>query len=419
MSTKAGKVYSQDKSPLLLKELIVDAGIKQIELALAGGVKKPTINVVLNRFPYIPETFKDFKKNIENFIKGHERAMAWLRERNLEVSAIWNQGTKDLVGVSPAGSSERRSKALKGKSKGGAMIPGDPNQITVNTEVEMLTQEATVVFKLKGNPFINDVRTNKDIYMSDEHRYIQTAMLDASRNSGFLAVIGEVGSGKSTMRRKVIEELQQDGNTLVIYPQIIDKTRLSAASICDAIIMDLSEEKPKMKLEAKTRQVTRLLLDRRKAGYNAVLIIEEAQDLTTTVLKYLKRFHEIEDNYQKLLGIVLIGQTELNNMLSESTHSEMREVIRRIQKAEIKGLNGNIEKYLKLKFHRVGGDIHKIFAPGAIKALGERLTDKDNASGRKISYAHPLVVNNYAAKAMNEAAELGEKLVTVEIMNSI
>ena len=182
--------------------------------------------------------------------------------------------------------------------------------------VEMISQEALKHFRVFRNPFIDDVQKDADIYMSEEHRYIEAAMLDAARHGGFLAVIGEVGSGKSVMRRKVVEQLKRDGDTLVIYPQMIDKTRLTAGSLCDAIIQDISNEKCRVKLEDKTRQVQRLLVDRAKSGYRHVLIVEEAHDLKVQTLKYLKRFYELEDGYRKLLGIILIGQTELKEHLT-------------------------------------------------------------------------------------------------------
>ena len=199
----------------------------------------------------------------------------------------------------------------------------------------MIGQDVLKHFKLFRNPVIDDIQKDADIYLSDEHRYIEATMLDAARHGGFIAVIGEVGSGKSVMRRKVVEQLKRDGDTLVIYPQMIDKTRLTAGSICDAIIQDVSSEKCRAKLEDKTRQVQRLLLDRAKSGYHACLIIEEAHDLSVNTLKYLKRFYELEDGYRKLLGIILIGQTELKHMFNESTNVDMREVIRRVDRKSV------------------------------------------------------------------------------------
>ncbi len=282
----------------------------------------------------------------------------------------------------------------------------------------MLTEGARKQFKLFRHPFIDDILKDSDIFMSDEHRYIEAAMLDAARHGGFLAVIGEVGSGKSVMRRKVIEQLKRDADVLVIYPQIIDKQRVTASSICDAIIMDISNEKPKMKLEAKSRQVQRLLVDRSKNGYRHVLIIEEAHDLSIPVLKYLKRFHELEDGYKKLLGIIMVAQPELKNIFEESQNVDMREVIQRVQVAEIRGLNGSLKGYLKVKFERLNVKPESIFSDDAYEMLTRRMTSEDD-NRRRISLAHPLRVNDMVIKAINLAHEMGEDRVTADVIAAL
>jgi type II secretory pathway predicted ATPase ExeA len=399
--------------PIVLKDLALDCDITQGALAEVGEVSRPTINLVLNK-SYAPDKVgKDLKKKIEEYIAAHLAGLRWLADREMTVPDIWRQ-TDPGRRRQPAGQGRRKAET----QAIAAAIPGDPESVDMTKEVEMVSQEALKHFKVFRNPFIDDIQKEGDIYMSDEHRYIQMAMLDAAHHGGFLAVIGECGSGKSVMRRKVVGELKKDGDVRVIFPQIIDKTRMNAAAICDAIIMDLSEEKPKNKLEHKTRQVLQLLLERSKEGYRSVLIIEEAHDLSVPTLKYLKRFYELEDGFRKLLGIILIGQIELFRLLDEGTHIEMREVIRRIQIAEIKGLNGNIRDYLTLKFRRIGSKVDEIFTDDAIKALSARMTKEDRHQ-RKLSHAYPLVVNNYAARAMNMAYEMGEEKVTAEVVEKI
>jgi type II secretory pathway predicted ATPase ExeA len=131
------------------------------------------------------------------------------------------------------------------------------------------------------------------------------------------------------------------------------------------------------------------------------------------------RFYEFEDGYTKLLGIILIGQPELKDKLDEGDHPDMREVIRRIQIAEIRGLNGNIKDYLTLKFKRVGAKAEDVFTDEAIASLSKRLTDRDGRTGKTISHAYPGLVNNYAAKAMNLACQMGCEKVTEEVVMEI
>ncbi len=408
------KAYQMPEKSIILKELILRCGINQTAISEAADVSRPLLNLTLNR-GYIPTTSKDFQKKIESYISRNQKAMHWLIERGLQVSDIW-QPTDALIKKhsQPAGSGAKVAAGLKRQ----AFVQGDPTRIVIHWEVEMITAEAMKHYKVFRNPFIDDIQKDSDIYMSEEHRYIEAAMLDCARHGGFLAVIGEVGSGKSVMRRKVVEQLRKDGDVLIIYPQIIDKTRLNASSICDAIIMDISSDKPKIKLEQKTRQCQKLLLERSKQNFRSCLMIEEAHDLNINTLKYLKRFYEMEDGYRKLLGIILIGQTELKHSFNEAQHVDLREVIRRVQIAEIAGLNGHIKEYLNLKFKRVGAEMDKIFDAGAVTALAKRLTTSDRQN-KKISHAYPLLVNNYAAKAMNMACEMGETRVTEDVVMAI
>lgn len=418
----ASKAYNLAFTPILLKGLVVECDISQadlqqaVEAQVGRKVSRPTINLCLNR-GYIPGTIKGFVAAVEQVIDHHPQGRDWLLARQLKVADIWRPLGEDRRLAMPVGHG-RRNRSGRQRIRS-AMVPGDPEQITINREVEMITQEAMRHFKLFRTPFVDDINNDSDVYMSDEHRYIEAAMLDAARHSGFLAVIGEVGSGKSVMRRKVVQQLKRDGDTLVIYPQIIDKKKSTAASICDAIIQDVSNEKCKVNLESKTRQVQRLLLDRAKSGYRACLIMEEGHDLNVNTLKYLKRFYELEDGYKKLLGIILLGQTELKHMFNESQNVDMREVIRRVQVAEIRGLNGHLREYLAVKFKRVGREVTEIFADDAYEALSKRLTSASRDGKGKVSHAYPLSVNNHVARALNLAHEMGEEKVTAEVIEAI
>ncbi len=281
----------------------------------------------------------------------------------------------------------------------------------------MLYPDTKKHFKVFRDPFIDDISSEADIYFSNEHVFAKQVMMDAARNGGFVAVIGEVGSGKSVVRRAVIEELKRDSKVLVIYPQMPDKKKLTAGSICDAIIYDVSTEKPLVRLEAKARQILRLLTDRSRAGKRHVLIIEEAHDLNINTLKYLKRFYEFEDGFRKLLGIILVGQLELKTGMDEQRAHEAREVIMRCQIATIKPLDKEIEAYLAMKFKRVGKSLDEVFAPGALEAMRRKMIDNDG--GKKTSHIYPLMINNLTAKAMNLAAETGEPKVTAEVVEQV
>jgi len=283
----------------------------------------------------------------------------------------------------------------------------------------MLSPAAREHFHLAAHPFIDDVRSAADVYVSKDQRYVRESMYYSAKHSGLLAVVGESGAGKSTLRRDLIERIRRDGDKItVIQPKTVDKKRLTTAHICDAIIYDLSTEQPRQSLEAKGRQVERILTASAAASNLHVLIIEEAHDLTTPMLKYLKRFWELEDGFRKLLGIVLIAQPELLELLNEQKNPELREFIRRCEIAKLKSLNGNLEEYLALKFKRVGAALGDIFEADAFDAIRARLTRR-RLNGESESHLYPLVVQNLVAKAMNTAVELGLPKVNAQLIGRL
>lgn len=285
----------------------------------------------------------------------------------------------------------------------------------------MLTMKAYQKFGLFQDPFNGDVTKADDVFLTDETRFIAEFLYQTAKVGGMVAMLGESGSGKTTIRRYAMDRIQSEGQKIkIIAPRSIDKARLTTSAICDAIIQDCSAEKPRRTIEAKSRQVERILTNSSRAGYNHVLMIEEAHDLSIPTLKYLKRFWELEDGFKKLLAIVLIGQVEMKAKLDESQNWEAREVIRRIEVLELKplGTGKEIAEYLDIKFKRLGKERAKIISDEGCEALTEKLR-KQTRRAVVYSVAYPLLINNWVRRAMNEAAELGVDVVDADVVNAL
>lgn len=347
-----------------------------------------------------------------------QRVGAFLATRGVpaeEIAEAWS-----AEGDAPdAGPPIDRPLLSVGRRERGASVPSDVDTFQL-PENEMLSPAARQHFKLPRNPFVDDVQGPQDVFLSADQRYIRESMFYAAKHGGFVAVIGESGSGKSTLRRDLIDRLKRDQESIVvIQPQCLDKTALTAAHISDAIVADLSTEVPKLSLEAKARQIHRILAGSARAGYTHVLVIEEAHDLSKATLKYLKRFWELEDGFRKLLGIILVGQPELADVLNEQKNPDAREVIRRCEIALLKPLNGNLEEYLTLKFGRVGAKLDDVFERDAYDAIRARLTRRRPNSQIVESNIYPLVVHNTVIKCMNLCAEIGLPKVAGELVGKV
>jgi len=382
--------------PILLRRILKENGIQQQALCRDLGINITTFAYTLRK-GYVPgvspEAQREYRCRIEKYLRDHgvEESV---------VGQMWQESFHTVIRRKPAACNPKFIETV---------------------EVEMINSETLRHFRIFRNPFIGDVQSKKDVYLSQEHRYVKEAMLDAAHNGGFVAVIGEVGSGKTIIRELVFEQLQRDDRVIIIFPQSFDKKRLTAYHIAEAIIRDISADgRSPSSQEKQAARVRQLLLERYKTGRRFVLVLEEAHDLMIHTLKYLKRFLEIKDGLSPVMGIILIAQPELEQRLDERRSYDIREVIRRCVTAKLAPFSAeDMKGYLALKFKRVGADLEKVFSKDGLDALADRLLIKDRYGKLVESRIYPLTVNNYTARGMNLAAEMGEARVSAEVVAAI
>lgn len=394
-------------APLYLKRVMFGAGISQADLHRAIRIPASTINGIINHNKWPARVDKDEIQTLT------EKTLRDWGVDESDISHVWDYDDDDSP-LTYADQLQMRRRQQINK-------PIERSTFT-NEELPenaMLTQQAKQHFKLFHDPFVNDIDCSEDVYMSTDQHYVKTAMYQTAKRGGFIAVVGESGAGKTTLRRDLLDKItREEPNIRVVFPRIIDKTNINASSICDAILADF-DVSPKRTLEAKARQIEKLLAESSRAGNSHTIIIEEAHDMPIQTIKYMKRFWELEDGFKKLISVILVGQPELKMKLNEHIHPEVREVSRRCEIIELRPLGINIEKYLDLKFKRLNRSLSDIFEPDAFEAMRERMSVHRGNSRVPEDMTFPLIVNNCVTSAMNSCVELGMEKINAELVREL
>lgn len=177
-------------------------------------------------------------------------------------------------------------------------------------------------YGLKTAPF--DITPNpRFLYHSTKHREAFNHLLYGIRErKGFVQLTGEVGAGKTTLCRALLEKLNGDYSTALILNPV-----LNADELMQAIATEYGlNVKGLTRLET-VAAISDYLLKQTLAGRETVLIVDEAQNLTEDLLEQVRLISNIETDDRKLLQIVLLGQPELRDRLNSHRLRQLRQRI--------------------------------------------------------------------------------------------
>ncbi|MBR9856915.1 MAG: AAA family ATPase [Gammaproteobacteria bacterium] len=162
------------------------------------------------------------------------------------------------------------------------------------------------------------------LYLSQQHREaLAHLQYGLSCNGGFVLLTGEVGTGKTTVCRSLLEQVPEHTDlAFILNPKCTAQELLSA--ICQELAIPLNEG---ANLKQLTDAIHHHLLDAHAQGRQTVLLIDEAQNLSTEVLEQIRLLTNLETNTHKLLQIILLGQPELADKLKQP---ELRQLSQRI-----------------------------------------------------------------------------------------
>jgi len=219
-------------------------------------------------------------------------------------------------------------------------------------------------FGLKENPF--NVNPDPRYLFLTPHTQEALACLTygIETRKGFILMTGEVGTGKTTLINKLLEWLHKER----VFTAFVFNPRLSVSQFFDFMMADFgiaceSHQKGQMLLK-----LNQWLLDRYRAGERAVLVVDEAQNLSPQMLEEIRLLTNLETSTEKLLQIVLAGQPELEQKLNQPELRQLRQRITlraKTRQLTLEETHGYIEERLRI----AGAENPGIFSPEAVETV--------------------------------------------------
>jgi general secretion pathway protein A len=219
-------------------------------------------------------------------------------------------------------------------------------------------------FGLRANPF--NVNPDPRYLFLTRHTEEALACLTYGIQSrkGFVLLTGEVGTGKTTLINKLLEWLRlQQVATAFIF-----NSRLNVPQFLDYMMADFGipcDSKSKSQI---LQRLYNWLLDRYRAGETAVLIVDEAQNLTDEVLEEIRMLTNLETFTEKLLQIVLVGQPELETKLKQPQLRQLRQRLTLRAKTHPLTIE-ETRAYVQQRLRIAGSDGRQIFDGEALSAV--------------------------------------------------
>ncbi|HWW00977.1 MAG TPA: AAA family ATPase [Candidatus Acidoferrum sp.] len=218
-------------------------------------------------------------------------------------------------------------------------------------------------YGLTEPPF--DITPNpRFLFYSAKHREAYNHLLYGIRErKGFVQLTGEVGAGKTTLCRAMLEQLDERFATALILNPV-----MSPNELMKAIGLEFGLPVSGLDRLDTLAVINQFLLQQVEAGKDAVLIIDEAQDLTDELLEQVRLLSNLETDNRKLLQIVLMGQPELRDRLNNPRLRQLRQRIT-VRYHLLPLSRHEVRQYVQHRLHLCGGNGHPCFTGPAFWRL--------------------------------------------------
>jgi general secretion pathway protein A len=238
------------------------------------------------------------------------------------------------------------------------------------------------------------------LYLAVPHREALAHVLyGVEQGEGFIAVTGEVGTGKTTLCRTVLQRLGSDTEVAYIFnPSLSGDELLRAINIEFGL---LTEGRTRAEL---SDQINQFLLEMKREERRVLLIIDEAQNLRESTLEEIRLLSNLETSTAKLIQILLFGQPELDEMLDSTGLRQLRQRIS-VRWALSPLTAEEVSEYIRHRLHIAAGGECDLFNERALREI------------RRRSRGIPRLVNLLADRALLAGYATGAKTIGANLVN--
>jgi general secretion pathway protein A len=218
---------------------------------------------------------------------------------------------------------------------------------------------------------------------------------------GLIVITGEVGTGKTTLLRKLIRNLEPTVHSVFIFNTLLDFSELLQLTLRHLGLTTKHENTLTM-----IEQLHDYLIKQLKEGHTVSLLVDEAQNLTDEVFEGLRLLSNLETDKEKLLQIVLMGQPELKAKLDQPSLRQLKQ--RAILQCQLAPLNREeAGRYIDCRLRAAGYEGEDLFAPDAVEQIGS------------YSRGIPRLINVICDNALINAYATSQKRVTLEMIREV
>ncbi len=218
-------------------------------------------------------------------------------------------------------------------------------------------------YGFKEAPF-NMTPNSRFFYESAKHiEALSTLIYAIESRKGFVVITGDIGSGKTTVCRTLLNRLDPKTRTA-----LVTNTHISGKDLLSAVLEDLEVEYTPGSKARLLSQLNQYLIEQLRSDHNVVLIIDEAQNLKPAVMEEVRMLSNLETENEKLIQIIFLGQPELKNKLALPKLEQLRQRIAAYY--HLTALSeDDTRKYILYRLKIAGGSDKRYFTDPALDMI--------------------------------------------------